>query len=88
LTELTPKEQQVLVELRNLDHHPTVRSLADHMETRIHRSERWSDDEIRGQLERLVAKGYVAKYEDTENKAVRYQPTIKAAESDPPDESA
>lgn len=75
---LTPKQQQVLTEVANMDHHPTVRSLADHMESRYHRSERWSDDEVRGLLERLVADGYLAKYHDTDNRAVRYQATLKA----------
>lgn len=75
--ELTPKQTQVLAELYNLgDHNPTVRSLADHMETRYHRTERWSDHEIRGLLERLIAIGYVAKYRGDKNE-VRYQPTDK-----------
>jgi predicted transcriptional regulator len=78
---LSPKQQQVLVELKNLDHHPTVRSLADHMETRIHGSERWSDDEIRGLLERLVDSGHLARYEG-ERGEVRYQATHLADEGD------
>jgi len=73
---LTPKQDQVLVELRLLDHAPTVRSLADHMETRFHRTERWSDHEIRGLLERLVEGGYASKYRDGKG-AVRYSPTAK-----------
>ena len=57
--DLTPKQQQVYNALRDLDGPLTVRSLADQLETQYHRAERWSDDEIRGLLERLERKGYV-----------------------------
>jgi Fe2+ or Zn2+ uptake regulation protein len=77
----SPHQQQVLDGLKGLDHHPTVRSLADHLESRFHRSERWSDSEVRGVLERLVDDGYVARYEGSKGE-VRYQLTIKATEGD------
>lgn len=87
MNELTPHQQQVLVELKNLNVHPTVRSLTDHLETRIHRSERWSDDEVRGVLERLVDGGYVSRYEG-DGGEVRYQSTLKAETADGPEDVA
>lgn len=59
---MTPKQAQVLDTLKKLGHDPTVRSLADLMETRYHRAERWSDDEVRGLLDRLAADGHVSSY--------------------------
>lgn len=56
-----------------MDVHPTVRSLADRLETRRYKSERWSDDEVRGLLERLYDQGLVAKY-TADDSAVRYKP--------------
>jgi Fe2+ or Zn2+ uptake regulation protein len=56
---LTAKQQAIVEELEALDVHPTVRSLADRLETRSHRSNRFSDDEVRGLLERLEEKGLV-----------------------------
>jgi Fe2+ or Zn2+ uptake regulation protein len=68
----TPHQKQVLDELVALgEKHPTVRSLTDRLETRYHRAERWSDDEVRGVLERLEADGVVAQYRD-ELERVRY----------------
>lgn len=61
---MTEKQQQVYDALAELgDKHPTVRSLADHMETRYHRAERFSDNEVHGLLARLEADGHVAKYD-------------------------
>lgn len=72
---MTPKQAQILSVLRELgDKHPTVRSLSDHMETRYHRSERWSDNEVRGLAERLIDEGLVAKYRGDKNE-VRYKAT-------------
>jgi predicted transcriptional regulator len=70
---VTPKQTQVYLELRDLaDQHPTVRSLADRLEQRYHRTERWSDPEVRGLLERLVVAGHVARYKGQRGE-VRYQ---------------
>jgi hypothetical protein len=60
------------------DPHPTVRSLADFMEKRKHRSERFSDDEIRGLLETLIDKGYGGKYRNKFDQ-VRYHPVSSQA---------
>ena len=71
---LTPKQTQVYTELLQLeDQHPTVRSLADRLEQRYHRSERWSDSEVRGLLDRLQDAGYVARYKGDKGE-VRWQP--------------
>lgn len=68
----TPHQQQVLDELTELgSKHPTVRSLTDRLEERFHRSERWTDGEVRSLLERLEADGHVEQYRD-EDQRVRY----------------
>lgn len=60
---MTSKQQTVYRELLILgDNHPTVRSLADRLEERKHRSERWTDHEVRGLLTRLEAQGHVGRY--------------------------
>jgi Fe2+ or Zn2+ uptake regulation protein len=56
--QLTPKQQKVMEVLENHPN-PTVRSAADILQKRAHRSERFSDDEVRGLLERLEEKGLV-----------------------------
>lgn len=72
---LSPKEQKAVDALT--EYHaahtvwPTVRALADHMETRFHRAERFSDDEVRGDLERAQAKGALDQFRD-EGDRVRY----------------
>lgn len=78
---MTTKQMQVLDELRQLaanGHYPTVRSLADHMETRFHRSERWTDNEIRGLLDRLKVSEHVASFKGDAGE-VRWKPTEEAA---------
>lgn len=63
---ITAKQQTILDELEVLGKvgvFPTVRSLADRLETRAHRSERFSDEETRGLLERLEAGGHVEQFE-------------------------
>lgn len=78
---MTPKQAQILSALHELgDKHPTVRSLSDHMETRYHRSERWSDNEVRGLLERLIDDGLAAKYQGEKNE-VRYKVTSEEADA-------
>ncbi len=69
---LTEHQQDVLDQLVELGaKHPTVRSLTDQLESRKYRSERWSDGEVRGLLERLEADGKVEQYRD-ELERVRY----------------
>lgn len=69
---MTPHQQAVYEELVGLGSvHPTVRSLTDRLETRFHRAERWTDDEVRGLLERLEAEGLIEQYRD-EGDRVRY----------------
>lgn len=66
---MTEHQRKVYEELVNLgSKHPTVRSLADRLESRRFRSERWSDDEVRGLLERLEAEGLVSQYADEGNR--------------------
>jgi Fe2+ or Zn2+ uptake regulation protein len=72
---LTPKQTVVLEELEVLSKvgiNPTVRSLADRLETRAHRSDRFTDDEVRGLLERLEEQGQVEQFEDDGKQ--RYRP--------------
>ena len=70
---MNPHQLQVHNELVALgDTHPTVRSLTDRLETRFHRAERWTDDEVRGVLERLEADGHVVQFRD-EGGRVRYR---------------
>lgn len=72
-THLTDKQQEifdVLVELNTEGVSPTVRSLADRLETKKHRSERFSDAEVRGLLERIEEKGLV---KQEEGDPVRYR---------------
>lgn len=64
-SKLTAKQSKVLDELMALSKghvHPTVRSLADRLQTKAHRSERFSDAEVRGLLERLEAAGHVEQF--------------------------
>lgn len=71
----TEKQQVILDEMRKLGEqriNPTVRSLADRLETRRHRSERFSDDEVRGLLERLEEAGHVHQFEDDDGEQ-RYE---------------
>lgn len=73
---MTEKQQVVydeLVALAEDGHEPTVRSLADRLETRQHRSGRFSDDEVRGLLERLQKDGYVDQFEGEKGEQ-RYRP--------------
>lgn len=75
-SDVTPKQQAVLEELEALAKagvYPSVRSLADRLEKRAHRSDRFSDDEVRGLLERLEEKGLVAQ-EDMGSGPMRYRP--------------
>ncbi len=65
MSDLTRKQQVVIEELGELGVagvDPTVRSLADRLEKRAHRSDRFSDDEVRGLLERLEERGEVVQY--------------------------
>lgn len=63
-SDLTAKQNVIIEELGALGKvHPTVRSLADRLETRAHRSELFSRDEVRGLLERLEEKGLVVQEE-------------------------
>lgn len=77
----TDKQTHLLEALKALDHHPTVRSLTDHMETKKYKSERFTDDEVRGLLERMVDQGLVSRYAG-EHGEVRYQVTLRATEPD------
>lgn len=59
MTDFTDKQKDIYTALRELNAEgiePTVRSLADRLETRKNRSARYSDDEVRGLLVRLQAK--------------------------------
>lgn len=63
--ELTKKQRVVYDALKELNDEgvqPTVRSLADRMETRTHESERFSDGEIRSMLDRLKDQNAVAQH--------------------------
>lgn len=63
----TEKQQVILDEMKHLEQEvgvkPTVRSLADRLESRKHEAERFSDDEVRGLLERLEESGHVRQIE-------------------------
>jgi DNA-binding MarR family transcriptional regulator len=70
---MTGKQALIYSTLINMgDRHPTVRSLADRLEERQHRSERWTDNEVRGLLTRLEADGRVARYSGPKGE-VRWQ---------------
>lgn len=82
MTELTEKQEAVLTALSELAQpsgertealYPTVRELADYMETSEAFSERVSDDEARGLLERLQESGHVAQFQDPEGDNQRYR---------------
>lgn len=63
---ITDKEQDVLDFLIELDKegvHPTVRSGADRYQSSKFRAKRLTEDQFRGRVESLEAKGLVEQYE-------------------------
>lgn len=76
----TDKQQVILDALIAFNEegtHPTVRALADKLESDESRSERFSDDEVRGLLERLEADGKVKQYAAEGDQ--RYEPVLETA---------
>lgn len=77
---MTEKQRIVheeLVELANQGIEPTVRSLTDRLESKRHRSARFSDGSVRSILTRLERDGHAERLRGARNE-VRFRPTRKS----------